>query len=320
MNPATPPLDPSGADPLERTELRCLVGPTAAGKSELALELCERAGAELVSLDSMLVYRGMDVGTAKPGAAMRARVPHHMLDLVEPSERYDVQRFLADLRPRLSDIERRGRRVLFVGGTAFYLKALTHGLFAGPPADLELRARVAARVAAEGGDAAHARLSMVDARAAARIHPNDTRRLVRALEVWEQTGRALSDWQREWGWRPGDEARGRPRRLVGVDRPPAELDARILRRVERMLATGWVEEARAIRAGAGFGPSAVQALGYREVLELADGRLTRDECRELVARRTRRFARRQRTWYGKFPELRWLDAPDAGRALTALGW
>ncbi len=299
-------------------DLRAIVGPTAAGKSDLALELAERAGAELVSLDSMQVYVGMDVGTAKPDAAMRARVPHHMLDLVTPDERYDVQRFLADLEPVLADLAARGRRALFVGGTAFYLKVLTHGMFEGPDVDPELRARLEEEARELGPEALHARVAAVDPGVAGRLHPNDTRRLVRALEVHAQTGRSLSDWQREW------EASnpGRPRRLVGVGHAVPDLDARILARARAMLDAGWPEEAARVRERWGFGPTAIQALGYAEVLRLVDGELDREACAREVALRTRQFARKQRTWYRKFPEIEWLppEGDRVGLALRALGW
>lgn len=308
-------------------ELRCLVGPTAAGKSALALALAERAGAELVSLDSMQVYRGMDVGTAKPTAAERARVPHHMLDLASPAERFDVTRYLAELEPVLTELVHAGRRVLFVGGTAFYLKALTHGLFAGPPADPELREQLRRRAEELGPEATHAELVRVDPKSAARLHPGDLRRVVRALEVQAQTGRPLSDWQREWGWHGSAAAPGRARRLVGLELERAELDRRIAQRARAMLGEGWVEEAVAIRSGPGFGPTASMALGYGTVLELADGLVDAEQAALRIAIDTRRFARRQGTWYRRFPEIRWLPAASAGNettladaALNAFGW
>ncbi|MAF66606.1 MAG: tRNA (adenosine(37)-N6)-dimethylallyltransferase MiaA [Planctomycetes bacterium] len=316
-------MDPAPRTPddiLDRSELCCLVGPTASGKSELALAVAERAGAEIVSLDSMLVYRGMDIGTAKPDAAMRARVPHHMLDRVEPEEPYDLQRYLTDVRVVLEELERRDVRALFVGGTALYLKALVYGLFPGPPADRELRARVEEEVREEGPAAAHRRLAAIDPPAAERIHANDTRRVVRALEVHAQTGRPLSQWQREWGWGAAGGAEGRARRLVGVRLGGAELEARVERRTEAMLDAGWAAEAAAVRTAGGFGPSAVAALGYAEVLELHDGTLAREECVARIVLRTRQFARRQRTWYRKFPEIRWVGAAAADEALEVFGW
>src|SRR5262245_33129995 len=270
--------------------LLALVGPTAVGKSALALELAAELGAEIVSLDSMQVYRRMDVGTAKPTPAERARVPHACLDLVEPSERYDVSRYLVDAHAALERVRAAGKQALFVGGTGLYLKALTQGLFAGPPSDLGLRAGLEARARAEGSAALHAELARLDPPSAARIHAHDAKRVVRALEVLAQTGRRLSDWQREWGWH-GTRAAPRALRIVGLTLSPARHAARIHARVSAMLAQGWVEEARAIRDTCGFGPSAIQALGYREVLALADGTLSREACRSRIEQLTRRFVR-----------------------------
>ena len=307
-------------DPLDRQPLHALVGTTATGKTALALEVAERAGAEVLPLDSMLVYRGLDVGTAKPTVAERERVPHHLIDLVEPAEVYDVQRYLADARDALSDILRRDGRALFVGGTGFYLAALVRGMFEGPPTDPELRASLERRAAQEGAEAMHQELAAIDPESAARLHANDVRRVVRALEVARQTGRPLSEWQRQWGSSPSE--RERRARLVGLTCSREELDRRILDRTEAMVNSAWREEALAVRAGSGFGPGAAQALGYAEVLDWADGVLTRKEAVERIALRTRQFGRRQRTWYRKF-EITWIeaDAEDrAGRALQELGW
>jgi len=290
--------------------LLALVGATAVGKSAFALELAEELGLEIVALDSMQVYRGMDIGTAKPTCAERARVPHACLDLVEPSERYDVSRYLVDARAALERARAAGRRALFVGGTGLYLKALAQGLFAGPPRDPRLRAELEGRARAQGSAVLHGELARVDPVSAARIHPHDEKRVVRALEVLAQTGRTLSAWQREWGW-DGRAGARRALRIVGLALPAAEHAERIRSRVEAMLAQGWVEEARAIRASCGFGPSAIQALGYREVLALADERLAPDACRERIEQLTRRFVRRQGTWFRSFPEIRWLDPRDA---------
>ncbi|MEZ6016643.1 MAG: tRNA (adenosine(37)-N6)-dimethylallyltransferase MiaA [Planctomycetota bacterium] len=300
---------PTTRDVLDHAPLRFIVGPTASGKTALALALCERLGAEVVSLDSMLVYRGLDIGTAKPTAAERAAVPHHMLDLVEPSERFDVQRYLNELRGTLADLERRRVPALLVGGTGFYLAAVLRGLFEGPPVDPEVRAQLERRAQEVGPEALHAELSALDPVSAARLHPNDVRRVVRALEVAAQTGRTLSDWQREWGSGPGPrETRAR---LIGLEVPTDELDRRIRARTAAMLDAGWREEALRVRSDPGFGPSAIQALGYPEVLAWADGAATRAETEALIALRTRQFARRQRTWYRKFA-IHWLpvDAPD----------
>jgi tRNA dimethylallyltransferase len=303
----------------DREPLLFLVGPTASGKSAVALELAAERPVEIVSLDSMLVYRGMDVGTAKPSAAARARVPHHALDLVEPSEAFTVHRYLREAERALREIRARGRQPLFVGGTALYMQALLRGLFEGPEVDRSLRAALEARARLEGTEALHRALAAVDATSAGRIHPRDEKRIVRALEVFEQTGRPLSDWQREWGWGGRDAPAGRPRRIVGIAAPTQQLDERIRRRTRDMLDAGWADEARAVRDGPGFGPTASQALGYGEVLAWVDGAIDRAECEQRIATRTRQFARRQRTWFRRFPEIEWLDAaePSGVAALAA---
>ncbi|MDP6940136.1 MAG: tRNA (adenosine(37)-N6)-dimethylallyltransferase MiaA [Planctomycetota bacterium] len=309
----------SETDPLDRQPLWCLVGPTASGKTALALDLCEESGAEVLSLDSMLVYRGLDIGTAKPSREEQARVPHHLMDLVCPSEPYDVQRYLGAAREALSDIQGRGARGLFVGGTGFYLAVLLRGLFEGPPADHDLRLKLEGEREAVGAEAFHQRLAQVDPEAAQRLHPNDMRRVVRAMEVLEQTGRTLTSWQDDWNAGPGP--RQKKARLVGLSVERDVLEERIRARAAIMLDQGWREEAVAVREGPGFGPSAGAALGYEEVLAWDAGELTREEALERIAVRTRQFARRQRTWYQKF-DITWIpaDTPDLlDRARTVLG-
>lgn len=306
--------------PFDAAPLCCLVGPTASGKTALALDVAERLGMEVLSLDSMQVYRGMDVGTAKAEAPERARVPHHLLDLVDPRERFDVQAWLAAAEGALGEVQARGRRGLFVGGTGFYLAALVRGLFDGPPVDLEVRARVEARAAELGAEALHAELEARDPDSARRVHPNDVRRVVRALEVLEQTGRPLSAWQQEWGAQPSE--RQQRARIVGLEVPVEVLDARIRERTRAMLDAGWPAEAARLRDAGGLGESAVQALGYAEALAVAEGRLSTEEAAAEIALRTRQFARRQRTWYRKFDVVRVpFDAPDrvdqAAAAFTA---
>jgi tRNA dimethylallyltransferase len=313
---------------LDRAPLCAIVGPTAAGKTALAVQIARQVGAEIVSVDSMQVYRGMDVGTAKPGPEVTRVVRHHLIDCADPDERYDARRYLEDVRAARADLDARGVRPLFAGGTGFYLKALTHGLFDGPPADLDLRRELVGRAREVGSPALHAELAGIDPLAAARIHPNDERRVIRGLEVWRQTGRALSEWQREWRDAAQSGTEGRARCLVGLEVEPEELDRRIAARTREMLDGGWPEEARAIRDGRGFGPSAIQALGYREVLAYVDGELTREEVELEIGLRTRQFARRQRTWFRQFPEIRWIPAPrdadelaaSAPAVLRLLGW
>ncbi|MEO0650128.1 MAG: tRNA (adenosine(37)-N6)-dimethylallyltransferase MiaA [Planctomycetota bacterium] len=286
----------------ERPPLTALVGPTAAGKTALALELCERLGAEVLSLDSMLVYRGLDVGTAKPSAAERERVPHHLIDLVDPPERYDVQRYLADAEAAEAAVVARGRLPLYVGGTGFYLMSLLSGLHEGPPMDAALRAELEGRWDADAGQALHAELAAADPSTAARVHPNDRKRVVRAHEIWRQSGQVPSASRREWSAPP------RPHRLVGIGLDGAALRERIEARTRAMLAAGWIDEVRAILDGPGFGPTSAQALGYPEIRAHLAGELDREALAARIATKTWRFSRRQLTWYRRIEGIEWVDA------------
>jgi tRNA dimethylallyltransferase len=284
-----------------------LTGPTASGKSSLALELAERVNAEIVSADSMTLYRGMDVGTAKPLAADRARVAHHLIDVLDPWESASVAWWLERATAAVHDIETRGKTVLFVGGTPFYLKALLCGLFPSPPADHELRRQLEAEAERQGPEALHGRLAAVDPASANRLHPNDVRRVVRALEVWHLTNRPISEWQRE-GWWQADTPRFARGSCLVIDVPRPELYARIDRRVEAMFAAGWVEEVRRLRElPQPLSREASRALGYREIGEFLDGRRSLTETIAEVQLRTRQFAKRQLTWFRALPGVEFVD-------------
>ncbi len=289
-----------------------LTGPTGAGKSRLALTLAERLGAEIVSMDSMTLYRGMDVGTAKPSPDDRRRVPHHLLDVLDPWESASVAWWLRRTAECCTEIESRGRRILFVGGTPLYLKALLYGLFDGPPADAALRRRLTEEAERLGSDALHARLAEVDPVSAARLHPNDFRRIIRALEVWHLTGRPISAWQTQWRAagvsrlveqdQPAHAGRS-PRPVLYLDPPRAELYARIDARVRRMIADGLVEEVRALRRlPRPLSREAAQALGYKELFDHLDGRAPLEEAVARIQTRSRQFARRQLTWFRSITE------------------
>jgi len=296
----------------EQDELLFLVGPTATGKTDLGVELARAHGLEVCSLDSMLVYRGMDIGTAKPTEAERGGVPHHLIDLVDPPERYDVQRFREDALAAARGIADRGSRALFVGGTGLYLQVLVHGLFDGPAIDRALRARLEERGRVEGGEVLYRELMAVDPTLARRLHPNDARRVIRGLEVFEQTGTPLSTLQSQWA-----SGAPRPARIVGLDPEREAWEAKVRARTDAMLAAGWIDEVRAIVDGPGFGPTSRQALGYAEILAHLAGELERDALPELVARRTRQFARRQRTWYRRFDDIAWMPHDLEGIARVA---
>ncbi len=287
----------------QKTRIYILAGPTASGKSAVGLEAAERMGAEIVSIDSMQVYRGMDIGTAKPGAADRERVPHHLIDVRAPWESFSTADYIALADEAVREITARGRRALFVGGTALYIQSLLAGIFEGPSADLALRGRLREEAARVGVEALHARLAEVDPEAAARIHPNDMRRIERALEIYEKTGTAPSALRREWssGETRYDAA------LAGIDWPRAALRARIDARVDAMLAAGWLEEAKALLADPrGLGREASQALGYRELAEVARGEAALADAVERIKARTRQFAKRQMTWFRRFEDVTWL--------------
>lgn len=296
-----------------------LTGPTACGKSALALDLAERIGGEIVGLDSMTVYRGMDIGTAKPSAAERARVPHHLIDVLDPWESLTVAWWLERSEAACADITARGRVPIFVGGTPFYLKALLHGLFDGPPGDPELRAKLEAEAALEGNTAVHARLAVVDPKTAARLHPNDVRRVVRALEVHQLTGKPISDWQQTWdtpAFAGESQPAPPPARVpaVRIDLPREVLYDRINRRVLQMIDAGFLDEVRHLRSlPHPLSREAKQALGYRELLQYLEAGGDWNETVGLIQTHTRQFAKRQLTWFRSLPACVPVpaDAPDA---------
>ena len=290
-----------------------IVGPTAGGKSALAIALAGRLEAEhalhaeIVSADSMQVYRCMDIGTAKPTNRQRAAVPHHLIDIVEPSEPFSVDRWLALAEPLINDLRKRDALPIVVGGTHLYAKALLEGLFESPEPEAALRAELNAMQP-------HRRrklLERVDPDAAARIHPNDTRRTVRALEVWRATGVPISMLQRQWD-------RGRVRAdaiLVGLEWPTDLINRAINARVRKMMDAGFLQEVAALRDAGRLGPQARHALGYRQLLDHLEGRADLDDAVERIKIETRRFAKNQRTWLRRLratPGASWIDASRGG--------
>jgi tRNA dimethylallyltransferase len=282
-----------------------VVGPTATGKTALAVALARRLGGEVVNADSMQLYRGMDIGTAKPDQAERSGVPHHLLDLWHVREPASVAEYRLRARAEIDRLRAAGRVPLLVGGSGLYVRAVLDELDF-PGTDPALRSRLEGELAAEGPGALHARLATVDPDAAAAILPSNGRRLVRALEVIELTGRPFT--ARMPAPRPHY-----PAVSVGLDREPAELDERIAVRVDRMWAAGFLDEVAALAAdGLREGPTASRALGYAQVLQQFDGVLTAEEARERTVTTTRRFVRRQRSWFRRDAATTWLDAarPD----------
>jgi len=286
---------------------RVLCGPTASGKSTVALLLAEKLGAEVLSIDSMKLYRGLDIGTAKPPPETLARIRHHLVNVRDPWESFSVADFLQSALAVISDCARRGVPLLGEGGTALYLKALSEGLFAGPGRDAELRAALEAEAARTGVPKLHERLAQVDPQAAQKILPSDLRRIVRALEVYELTGVPISRWQSQWGVPRQDL----DVRLVCLRLPRKELYARIDRRVDAMLAAGWLDECRRLLAlPRPLSAEAVQALGYSTLFAHLRGEMTLPQARERICFDTHHFARRQLGWFRRMPKLTFVDIGD----------
>ena len=285
-----------------------LTGPTAVGKTAVGVELALRIGGEIVSLDSMALYRGMDVGTAKPAAEDRRAVRHHLIDVLEPHEDYSLAEYVAAAHGHVDEIKGRGRQVLFAGGTPLYLKAMLRGIVQGPPADREFRNRLQEQARRAEPGFLHRRLAEVDPAAAEKLHPNDTRRLIRALEVHHKTGHRISELQGQFdSGRPAEACR-----VFVLDRPREELCARIDDRVEAMFAAGLVEEVRGLLAREPPpGKTAGQAVGYREVIEHLRGGRDLPETIDLVKTHTRQLAKRQGTWFRSLSECRFVAV--AGR-------
>jgi tRNA dimethylallyltransferase len=286
-----------------------LVGPTASGKTEAGLIVAERLGAEILSVDSMLVYRGMDVGTAKPTAAELGRVPHHLVDVADAGASFSVSAFQSLARTALDGIAGRGARVLLVGGSGLYYRAVVDGLTF-PGTDAATRQDLERQVEALGPDRLYARLAASDPDAAAKIEPGNVRRTVRALEVAAVTGRPFSSFAAEWERYPPEAVRA-----AGIEMEPGVLRARIDARVHAMVAGGLLDEVRAlVDAGAGSSLTSGQAIGYAEVIEHLAGRLPLDEAVARTVRRTRALARRQLAWFRRDPRIRWFRAGPDGAA------
>jgi tRNA dimethylallyltransferase len=281
-----------------------LTGATASGKSELSLALAGRLNAEIVSLDSMAIYREMDLGTAKPTAQARQAVPHHLIDILAPNETFSVSQYREAALAKIVELRGRHKEVLFVGGTALYLQALLKGIFDGPPADWAFRQAIEEEVHQVGLESLHQRLKIVDPLSANKLHPNDVKRIIRALEVLHLTGKPISHQQREF------EHRLMPAqcRVFWLHRPRPELHQRIEQRVETMFRDGLISEVAGLLHRYGkLSHTATQAVGYKEVIAHLEGQWTVEETIEQVKIRTRRFARAQETWFRNMSESRQLD-------------
>lgn len=291
-----------------------IVGPTAVGKSAVALALAEHLGAEIISADSRQIYRGLDIGTAKPSAQERARVPHHLLDVADPDEHFDAARFRTLALAAITASVGRGRPIVICGGTGLYVRVLRHGLFEGPAAVPELRAALYERERMHGLGTLHRDLAEADPPTAVRLHVRDVVRIVRALEVLRVTGRPISAWQREHGFAGRDV----DTLVLGATRPREELAERIAARCRAMLDAGLLEEIRALWAR-GYGPDLppLDSVGYREMGAYLRGELPYETAFEDFTRATRRLAKRQMTWWRSDPTVEWFNPDRDGSALVA---
>lgn len=295
-----------------------LMGPTASGKTELAVGLARGLGGEIVSVDSALVYRGLDIGTAKPSAALRAAIPHHLVDILDPAESYSAGRFRRDALAAMAAVRSRGRVPILVGGTMLYFRALLRGLAELPEADPALRAALDAEAAQRGWPALHADLARVDPPAAARIRPGDSQRIQRALEVWRLTGTPLSELQAAGAARP---AGWHFLKLALAPPSRAELHAAIGSRFEAMMKAGFLAEVRALQARGDLhaGLPAIRAVGYRQLWAHLAGECDLEQAIADAVTATRRLAKRQMTWLRAEPGLQWLESAASGLPVAA-GW
>jgi tRNA dimethylallyltransferase len=277
-----------------------ILGPTASGKSALAMALAERMGGRILSVDSMQVYRGMDIGTAKPTPVEQRRVPHHLIDLVNPNEPFTVARFVEQADEVIRKCAEQSIPLIATGGTPLYYKALFEGLFDGPPADDKVRERLRAI----SNEELAARLAQVDPEAARRIHLNDSKRLIRALEVYELTGKPISSFQTDWS---GDSFR-HAARWIGLNWDRDAINRRINARVKEMLASGWLDETRRLLEMPGsLSHTAAEATGYRELIDHLEGRISLEDATEQIKIGTRQLARRQMKWFRRWRQVKWLS-------------
>lgn len=282
--------------------LVAIVGPTASGKTELAVSLADRLNGEIVSADSVQIYCGFDIGSGKPTPQEEARARHHLVSAIDPLEPFDAARYAEAASAAMHDVSLRGKRPIVAGGTFLWVKSILYGLAEAPPADETIRSHHREEAAREGRAALHARLVAADPVLASRLHPNDIVRVSRGLEVHELTGRPLSAWQSDHGFR---EARYRAL-LFAIRREPAALTSRIEARVDEWLAAGWIEEVRALSERGYAGARAMGAVGYREIAAHLRGEIPYGDLARSIVRATRVFARRQRTWLNHNP-VHWLE-------------
>ncbi len=281
-----------------------ILGVTASGKGQLAFDLAESLDAEIISIDSMKVYRRMDIGTAKPPAEARRKIRCHLIDIVEPSDSFSVGAFLEAASDSIERIKKRKKTIIAVGGTALYIKSLLYGLFNGPGSDFGIRTELHERARIEGLEELHRQLTKIDPAAAERINPNDARRIIRALEVYEITGKPISSFQKQWDQRLVKH----DWTIIGLRRDKADASSRINRRVKKMISAGFVEEVESLlEEEKPLSKQARCAIGYAEIIEHLNGKTNLEDAVELIKKRTRRMAKAQRTWFKTFANVHWLD-------------
>ena len=292
-----------------------ILGVTASGKGRLVFGLAESLGAEIISIDSMKVYRRMDIGTAKPPKEARAQLQYHLIDVVEPSESFSVGTFLDLAYEAMEKIKRRNKPVIAVGGTALYIKALLYGLFEGPGSNEQIRAELRLRAEAEGLEQLYHQLETIDPTAAERINPNDSKRIIRALEVYKLTGKPISSLQKQWDTIDGgrgtiDDIRCTKHNwtIIGLRMEKTDANSRINKRVKKMIAAGLVDEVKSLLAeDKPLSRQARCAIGYAEIIDHLKGKNSLEEAIELIKKNTRRLAKNQRTWFKTFKNVNWLD-------------
>jgi tRNA dimethylallyltransferase len=293
--------------PITKNPLIVLVGPTAVGKSAAAIRLARKLRSEIISADSRMVYRGMDIGTAKPGPDERHGVVHHLIDVEDPDRSFSAGRFRTLAAAEIERMKREGKIPIVVGGTGLYVKLLLHGLWEGPAADWALREQLYEAERRHGAGHLHRRLADIDPESARAIRPQDRSKIVRAIEVYEKTGRPMSDFHREhrFSERPYEAVQ------IGLRRARPDLYRRIESRVDRMMAGGLVEEVRGLIArGYSAGLPSMKGLGYRQVVGYLNGEYGPDEAVHRLKRDTKRYAKRQFTWFNADPSIRWIDLSD----------
>lgn len=284
-----------------------LTGPTASDKTEIGFDVAREINGEIISADSMLFYRGMDIGTAKPSLSMREIVPHHFIDIIYSWESYSVGKYVKDVEDLIGDISRGKRKFLIVGGSPLYIKGIIDGIFNGPEADWNIRRELEEIAEEKGNLHVHGLLQKIDPVKADELHPNDLRRIIRAIEVYKITGKPVSALQEQYKL----ARKNYQFKIMCITREREDIYRRINERVETMFEKGLVDEVQSLLDNPeGLSRQAGQALGYKEVIQYLEGGLTLDDAKEMVKLNTRRFAKRQMTWFRSFPDVQWLEAVE----------